>query len=153
VRGSLTGSIVSTALLVLGGAMIAGGEGRSTAARCSSRSAWCSEPGCSSSCLPSGWHGDPERHELYVLTLPVAAALLAAYLLLTFVNLRRHAASPRAGPGEGAWSLRNAMLTLGIATAATALVSEILVHSLDAFGHAIGLSQFFVAAVIVALRR
>jgi Ca2+/H+ antiporter len=45
------------------------------------------------------------------------------------------------------------MLTLGIATAATALVSEILVHWLDAFGHAIGLSQFFVAAVIVALRR
>jgi hypothetical protein len=26
-----------------------------------------------------GWHGDPERHELYVLSLPVAAALLASY--------------------------------------------------------------------------
>ena len=37
------------------------------------------------------------------------------------------------------------------ATVATALVSEILVHSLDAFGHALGLSEFFVAVVIVAI--
>jgi len=98
-----------------------------------------------------GWHGDPERQELYVLTLPVAVVLLASYLVVTFVNLRRHAASPRAGPGEGAWRLRNALITLAVATVATALVSEILVRSLDAFGQAIGLSQFFVAAVIVAI--
>jgi Ca2+:H+ antiporter len=40
---------------------------------------------------------------------------------------------------------------LTAATVATAFVSEILVHSLDAFGHALGLSEFFVAAVIVAI--
>jgi Ca2+:H+ antiporter len=37
------------------------------------------------------------------------------------------------------------------ATVATALVSEILVHSLTQFGHALGLSEFFVAVVIVAI--
>src|SRR5207245_2779987 len=37
------------------------------------------------------------------------------------------------------------------ATVATAFVSEILVHSLDAFAHAVGASEFFVAAVIVAI--
>ena len=33
----------------------------------------------------------------------------------------------------------------------TAIVSEILVHSLDAFAHAVGASEFFIAAVIVAI--
>jgi Ca2+:H+ antiporter len=42
-------------------------------------------------------------------------------------------------------------VALALATVATAFVSEVLVHSLDAFGDALGLSQFFVAAVIVAI--
>jgi Ca2+:H+ antiporter len=40
---------------------------------------------------------------------------------------------------------------LGVATAATALISEILVHSLEGFGDAADLSDFFIAAVIVAI--
>jgi len=40
---------------------------------------------------------------------------------------------------------------LGVATVATALVSEILVHSLGHFGKAVGLDEFFIAAVIVAI--
>jgi calcium/proton exchanger cax len=40
---------------------------------------------------------------------------------------------------------------LAVATAATALVSEILVHSLDHFGKAVGLNEFFIAVVIVAI--
>jgi Ca2+:H+ antiporter len=38
-----------------------------------------------------------------------------------------------------------------VATGATAWVSEILVHSLGAFAKAVGLSDFFVAVVIVAV--
>jgi Ca2+:H+ antiporter len=44
-----------------------------------------------------------------------------------------------------------ALAALGLATAATAFVSEILVHSLDAFAEAAHLSQFFISAVIVAI--
>jgi Ca2+:H+ antiporter len=40
---------------------------------------------------------------------------------------------------------------LAVATVATAFVSEILVHSLDAFAKAVGASEFFIAAVIVAI--
>jgi Ca2+:H+ antiporter len=38
-----------------------------------------------------------------------------------------------------------------VATGATAWVSEILVHSLHAFAAAVGLSEFFIAVVIVAI--
>jgi Ca2+:H+ antiporter len=42
-------------------------------------------------------------------------------------------------------------VALGLATAVTALISEILVHSLDGFARAAGLSEFFIATVIVAI--
>jgi Ca2+:H+ antiporter len=42
---------------------------------------------------------------------------------------------------------------LAAATVATAIISEILVHSLHEFGKSVGLSEFFIAVVIVALVR
>jgi Ca2+:H+ antiporter len=77
--------------------------------------------------------------------------LLAAYLAITVRNLRIHRASERADAAEHAWSLRKAIAWLGVATLATAFVSEILVHSLHEFGKAVGLSEFFIAVVIVAI--
>jgi Ca2+:H+ antiporter len=152
VRGSLIGSVVSTALLVLGGAMVAGGDG-TLDRRSLGVQVVMILVAAVLFLIPSipGWHGDPERHSLYVLTVPVAVVLLVGYLVVTFANLRRHAASHQAEPDEEAWSLKHGLAVLALATAATAFVSEILVHSLDAFGHALGLSQFFVAAVIVAI--
>jgi Ca2+:H+ antiporter len=76
--------------------------------------------------------------------------LLAGYLAVTIPNLRRHGAEEHE-PAAGGWSLAVSLAALGIATAATAIVSEILVHSLDAFAHAVGLTQFFISAVIVAI--
>ena len=50
-----------------------------------------------------------------------------------------------------AWSLRAALAVLAVATVATALVAEALVGSLETFAHEAGLTEFFVAAVIVAI--
>jgi Ca2+:H+ antiporter len=98
-----------------------------------------------------GFHGDPDRHSLAVLTIPVAIVLLGLYVATTVRNLRRHHAAHTADAQEEAWSLPRALVALGAATAVTALVSEILVHSLDGFAKAAGLSEFFIAAVIVAI--
>ena len=97
------------------------------------------------------WAGDPSRHTLYLVTLPVAAALLAVYAWITVRNLRIPRAAEHSEPAGHAWSLRKALVWLAVATVATALISEILVHSLEAFGHAVGLHAFFIAAVIVAI--
>ena len=152
VRGTIAGSVVSTALIVLGAAIALGGGGtvdrRSLGLQIGVLLA--------AVCLfliPSvpGWHGDPDRHSLYIVTLPVAACLLLLYLLTTGLNLRKHWHSHTTEPSESAWSPRAALTALTVATVATALVSDVLVESLDAFGERLGLSQFFVAAVIVAL--
>ena len=155
VRGSIAGSVVSNLLLVLGLALMLTREDRID------RRSLLGQLGLvllavSLFLIPSipGWHDNPDRHALAVATIPVAAVLLLVYLGYTRLSLRRHrrahAASGRE-PDAAGWSLKLAIVTLGVATALTAVISEILVHSIDAFADAAGLSEFFVSAVIVAI--
>ena len=154
VRGSLTGSVVSNILLVLGAAMIAGGRRTLEVDTRSLRLQLFTVLGAVALMLiPSipGMHGSRERHSLYVLTIPVAVILLAAYVLITGRNLRIHREEDVRSPRESAWTMRRALVLLSLATVVTALISETLVHSLDAFGKAVGLNEFFISAVIVAI--
>jgi Ca2+:H+ antiporter len=152
VRGSLTGSVVSNMLLVLGAAMIAGGDGDVDTR--SLRLQLVTVLGAVALLLiPSipAWRGSLRHEGLYVITIPVSIILLAAYLVITVRNLRIHREEEKHEPRAGAWSIRRSLLLLGIATLATAAISEILVHSLHGFGQSLGLSEFFIAAVIVAI--
>jgi Ca2+:H+ antiporter len=151
VRGTIAGSVVSNILLVLGVAMIFGGEGRVDA-----RSLRWQLTGVAGGVLllliPSipGWTGSPNRHPLVVATIPVAVVLLVAYLWVTVKNLRLHGEAARDDASEHAWPLPVALAALALATVATAFVSEILVHSLQDFGKAVGLGEFFIAIVIAS---
>jgi Ca2+:H+ antiporter len=152
VRGSITGSIVSNILLVFGVALIAKGDGELDRASLLGQLAlvFVAVAAFLITSVP-GFHGDPNRHSLAVLGIPVSVCLLALYVGAMIRNLRRHRQID-SGSGESAgWSLKVALATLAVATAATAVISEILVHSLTAFAEAVGLSDFFVAAVIVAI--
>ena len=152
VRGTITGSVVSNILLVLGLAMAVGGDGR-VDARSLRWQLWGVIGAVLVLLVPSvpGWHGSPDRHDLFVVSVPVALVLLAGYLWVTLRNLRVHREAERDEPRDEAWHLRTALAWLTVATIATAFVSEILVHSLREFGHAVGLDEFFIAVVIVAI--
>jgi Ca2+:H+ antiporter len=153
VRGSLTGSVVANILLVLGGAMIAGGDG-DVDARSLRWQLFAVFGAVAVLTIPSAfaWSGGShERHSLFILSIPISAVLLFAYLAITWQNLRIHRAAERVEPAAHAWSLKRSLAVLATATAATAMVSEILVHSLDQFGKAVGLNEFFIAVVIVAI--
>jgi Ca2+:H+ antiporter len=152
VRGTITGSVVSNILLVLGAAMIAGGDGKLDTR--SLRLQLAAVLGAVLVLLiPSipGWHGSRDRHSLFLVTLPVAVVLLGAYVWITVHNLRVHRDAERSEAAAGTWPLRVALAWLVVATVATAFVSEVLVHSLKEFGHAVGLGEFFIAVVIVAI--
>ena len=153
VRGSLTGSVVSNILLVLGAAMIAGGDGPVDAR--SLRWQLAAVFGAVAlflvTSVPTWGCSSPERHSLFVASIPISILLLAAYLAITIRNLRIHRAAERDEAAEHAWSLPRSIGLLAAATVATAFVSEILVHSLDHFGKAVGLNEFFIAVVIVAI--
>jgi Ca2+:H+ antiporter len=152
VRGSIIGSVVSNLLLVLGLTMFFGVDG-DVDRRSLFLQLGIVAIAIATFFIPAvpGWDGDPERHDLYVITIPVAVALLALYIGITVYNLRRHHAEHVTLPATGAWSMRRAIVVLGIATVATALVAEMLVATLEEFGHQVGLSEFFLAVVVVAI--
>ncbi len=154
VRGSLTGSVVGNLLLVLGFSLLFGGRGE-----LDRRSSFLSIGLVGFAVLllliPSipGWEGDPNRHELAVLSIVPAVLLLVVYVAATWYSLRRHRQIHVADDPEEmeAWSLRVSLGVLGVATVVTALIAEILVGSIDEFAVNVGISEFFVAAVIVAI--
>ena len=151
VRGSLAGSVVSNILLVLGAALVIGVDGAPLQRRSLLVQLGLVVLAVLLLLIPSipGWHGDPNRHSLALLSIAPAIVLLLVYLLVTILGVRRredHEAS-----GAPAWSMRTSLIALTLATIATAVTSELLVHSLQAFAEAANLSQFFISMVIVAV--
>jgi Ca2+:H+ antiporter len=151
VRGSMAGSIVSNILLVLGAALILGKDNAELDRRSLLSQLGLVVIAVLLLLIPSvpGWHGNPNRHSLALLSIGPAIVLLGLYLVVTIRDLRRrptHEATDTSG-----WSLRASLVVLAVTTAATAVISEILVHSLQAFAEAANLSEFFIAVVIVAI--
>jgi Ca2+:H+ antiporter len=154
VRGSLSGSVVGNLLLVLGFSLFFGGRGP-----IDRESSFVSIGLVAFAVLlflvPAvpGWEGDPERRYIAQLSVPISIALLLVYVGVTWLSLRRHRRLHISDQPSAmrAWSLGTAMLVLGLATVVTAVIAEILVASLDVFAERAHLSEFFVAAVIVAI--
>jgi len=152
VRGSLTGSVVGNLLLVLGFSLLVGPN-----KLIDRRSAMTSIGLVFAAVLLflvvaiPDWTGDVSTHTLQVLSIPVSVVLLLIYLFVTRIQLKRFRALHAAASEGGGWSLRRSLIVLGVTTAATAFVAEILVHSIEAFAEKAHLSDFFVAAVIVAI--
>jgi Ca2+:H+ antiporter len=151
VRGSITGSIVSNILLVLGAALVFGADN----AELDRRSLWIQLALVITAVLvfhiPSipGWHDDPDRHSLAILSIGPAIVLLVVYVVVTAYGLRGEHAHEQTL--ERPWPLRTALLALAVATAFTAAISEVLVHSLEDFAQSAHLSEFFISVVIVAI--
>ena len=154
VRGSLTGSVVGNLLLVLGFSLIFGPRGQLDR-ESSLLSIGLVALAVVLLLIPSvpGWDGDPERHSLVVISIPVSIVLLLVYVAATWISLRRHRLLHISDdPAEIAgWTFKRSMVVLGLATIVTALIAEIVVGSIEVFAHKVGLSEFFVAAVIVAI--
>jgi Ca2+:H+ antiporter len=152
VRGSLVGSVVSNALLVVGLSFLAGGAGR-----LEPRSTYLSlaqlavaVPLLLAVALPY-WTGLQRDSAAYAeTTFPALAVLAVAYAASTGWLLRRQSQEP-SETGEAEWSLRRSLLLLAVGVAAAGVVSEVMTSSIADFAGAIGVSVFFAAAVLVAL--
>ena len=154
VRGSLSGSVIGNLLLVLGASLVAGGKGALD--RYSSfLSFGLIALATALFLIPSvpSWDGsDPDTDTLAQVSAGISIVLLIVYVVVTWYSLRRHSALHVASDEEiKGWSLRQALAVLGIATVVTAVIAEILVGSLEVFAEEVGLTEFFVAAVIVAI--
>jgi Ca2+:H+ antiporter len=167
VKASLVGSVIGNILLVLGAAMLVGGRKhgvqafQTSAVRMQTRmlliagvalivpAAYVLIEG---GALPSVnaerviYSGGVER-----LSAFLAAALVVVYFVSLRSSLREYAALAEIEPEHEGWSVRRSVLALAFAGALVGLMSEILVSSIAEASATIGLSEFFIGAVVVAI--
>jgi Ca2+:H+ antiporter len=96
------------------------------------------------------------------LSVAVSVVLVLCYAAGLFFSLKTHRAvfNPVAaengedaghGTGEEPWTVRKSMIALAIAGAAVGLMSEILVGSIGEASESVGLSEFFIGVIVVAI--
>ena len=95
--------------------------------------------------------------DLEPMSLIVAFILLGSYVAGLVFSLRSHRAlfNPTAGRRRahrgGPWSVKTSVIVLACAGVAVGVMSEILVGSISEASEAIGLSEFFVGLIVVAI--
>jgi Ca2+:H+ antiporter len=170
VKASIIGSIIGNILLVLGAAMLFGGLKREkqTFSRTSA--------GVQTSMLllaaaalvmPAIFElvegkGLPQPGAQMVdygstvehLSLAVAIVLIVTYGAGLFFSLKTHRAlfNPEYGDEDSwGWSTRTSVLALAGAGVLVGVMSEVLVGSIEEASHAVGLSEFFIGVIVVAI--
>ena len=172
VKASIVGSILGNILLVMGAAMFAGGlrRDRQTFSRTAAgvqttmlllAAAALLMPAIfemvEGQGLPSPGaevvnYGSTVEH----LSLAVAIVLMATYVAGLIFSLKTHKAifNPHYeddGDETWGWSVRRSMIALAVAGLLVGLMSEVLVGSIGEASEAIGLSEFFIGVIVVAI--
>lgn len=169
VKASITGSIIGNILLVLGASMVAGGVRHprqtfnETVARLSATSLSLAAIGLiiptvfhvAAAQQPGGWTPQAELR----LSLGICAVLFATYVFSLIFSLVTHKelyAGDRHGEGhghavDGTWPVSTAIIVLAVATILVALMSELLVGSVEAARQQLGFTETFVGVIIVAV--
>jgi Ca2+:H+ antiporter len=170
VKASIVGSIIGNMLLVLGAAMLVGGLGREK--QLFSRTGAAIQT--TMLMLAGGALIMPAIFELVEgqglpqpgaeavnyggtvehLSLAVALVLIATYVIGLFFSLKTHRAlfNPEYEEEDTwGWSPRTSVIALAIAGVLVGVMSEVLVGSITEASHSIGLSEFFIGAIVVAI--
>lgn len=167
VKASITGSIIGNILLVLGLAILVGGFTRKkqtfnrTAA---GMGATLLALACIGLLIPTTFYylypqqnGD---HTLEYLSEEIAIILALVYIFSLVFSLWTHQ-HLFAGPEEDLpttgekhapeWSRQVSLIVLVIATVGVAIMSEMLVGTVEAAAHAMGMSELFIGVIVVAV--
>jgi Ca2+:H+ antiporter len=177
VKASLIGSILGNVLLVMGAAMLVGGlsghrthgvqKFGQTAASVQSTMLLLAVAALIMPGVFALVEGDHLPHpgdaivdygsKLEHLSLAVAIVLIVSYAAGLLFSLRTHASlfNPHEEESSiedrGDWSTRRSVIALAISGVLVGVLSEILVGSIEETSHAIGLSEFFIGAIVVAI--
>ncbi len=170
VKASIVGSIIGNMLLVLGAAMLAGGIGREkqhfnrTSASIQTTMLMLAGgallmpaifelvegKGLPAPGSDAVHYGGTVQH----LSLAVAVVLLVTYVFGLFFSLKTHRDlfNPEYEDEDSwGWSTRTSVIVLAIAGVLVGVMSEVLVSSITEASHSIGLSEFFIGVIVVAI--
>jgi Ca2+:H+ antiporter len=171
VKASIIGSILGNVLLVLGAAMLAGGlrrDKQTFSATAASVQATMLLLAATAMVMPAIFElvegkglPDPGAEivdygsEVEHLSLAVAIVLMLSYVAGLVFSLRTHRRifNPpyEAEEDTWGWSVRRSVIALAIAGVLVGLMSEVLVGSITEASESIGLSEFFIGVIVVAI--
>jgi Ca2+:H+ antiporter len=173
VKASIIGSIIGNILLVMGASMLVGGWRRSEqhfSQTSASAQSGMLMLGAAALVMPAIFElvegkglplVDAERVHysgtVADLSLAVACVLILTYVAGLVFSLRTHSDLFNPIPEEEeidetwGWSVRRSIIALAGAGLAVGLMSEILVGSIGEASESIGLSEFFIGAIVVAI--
>ncbi|MGH2926440.1 MAG: calcium/proton exchanger [Solirubrobacterales bacterium] len=170
VKASLIGSIIGNILLVLGASMFVGGLGRErqrfneTAASVQTSMLLLAAvalvmPAVFQLVDGGGLPAVGAERVSFGSTIETLSAIVAGLLMLTYVaglvfSLKTHRDifNPDYEDEETwGWSVRTSVIMLAIAGVAVGVMSEVLVSSISAASESLGLTEFFIGAIVVAI--
>jgi Ca2+:H+ antiporter len=170
VKATLIGSIIGNILLVLGASMLVGGWRRerqtfsATSANAQSSMLLAAAAAFAMPAIFQLVHGEglpavsavsPDfGGTIELLSGLIAGILIVVYVAGLFFSLRTHRAAfnpEYEQEGSWGWSVRTSVLMLAVAGAAVGVMSDVLVHSVGAASESLGLSEFFIGAIVVAI--
>jgi Ca2+:H+ antiporter len=171
VKASIIGSILGNTLLVLGGAMLVGGLRRdrqtfnATAANAQSLMLFLAAAAMVMPAIfelvegqglpPPGAEIVDYGSEVEQLSVAVAVVLITSYVAGLIFSLRTHRAlfNPPYEEEEETfgWSVRRSVIMLAIAGIAVGAMSEVLVGSIAEASESVGVSEFFIGVIVVAI--
>jgi Ca2+:H+ antiporter len=170
VKASVVGSILGNILLVMGASMLAGGIGRDrqyfsrTGAAIQTSMLMLAAAallmpaifemvegkGLPAPGAEAIHYGGTVEH----LSLAVAIVLIITYVVGLFFSLKTHRDifNPEYEDEDSwGWSTRTSVIALAIAGALVGLMSEVLVGSISEASKSVGLSEFFIGVIVVAI--
>jgi len=160
VKASLTGSIIANLLLIMGGAMLVGGFRRErqkfnpTGALAGVSMMFLALAALG---IPDLFHaagGPGVESRMMPLSIGISVMMLVVYGLSLLFTIKTHAHlyTDEAAVVEGHhWGPLAASGVLLAATAATAVMAELLVHAVEGASVRLGLTQTFVGVIVVAV--
>jgi Ca2+:H+ antiporter len=170
VKASVVGSILGNMLLVLGASMLAGGlrRDKQTFNRTSAgvqttmlmlAAAALVMPAIFELVEGTGLPAPGAESVNYDstvehLSLAVAIVLIATYVIGLFFSMKTHRSlfNPEYEEEDTwGWSVRTSMIALAVSGLLVGLMSEVLVGSISEASESIGLSEFFVGVIVVAI--
>jgi Ca2+:H+ antiporter len=175
VKASIIGSILGNVLLVMGAAMFVGGIGRDRQtfnARAASTQATMLILAAAALAMPAVYQlvsggGLPPlgvedvefSSSVEQLSLAVSIVLLLSYAGGLWFSLKTHRdlfnpadeAGDEHEDGEEPWTVKRSVTLLAVAGLAVGLMSEILVGSISETAEQVGISEFFIGVIIVAV--
>ena len=159
VKASITGAIIGNLLLILGMAFFFGGLGKdqqefnTTAAKTSASTLLLATAAI---VMPAAFvltSENPSAAVIETLSIAVSVIMAVSYLASLLFSLYTHKHLYTADTAEctARWSVRKSIAVLLTATIAVAVMSEILVGSIEPLAESLGWTELFIGMIFVAI--